>query len=152
MIHYVNCVNVRHYIHIPSSIKKCHSDRTSIFRVITFVIPPWYGEFAVAHGERRTARGSTLWNVVSSAFFQNGRTWPEPLMGHARAFTRKLWKSTVTILCEARLNDERKRRQGRKKGVGRREFTGYLEWNVGIAILFRTGTIIFSFFFFISEQ
>lgn len=36
------------------------------------------------------------------------------LMGHARAFTRKLWKSTVTI-CEAGSTDERKRRPGRKE-------------------------------------
>lgn len=48
------------------------------------------------------------------------------LMGHARAFTRKLWKSTVAI-CEAKLNEQAEtagRAEG--KGVGRQEFTGDL--------------------------
>lgn len=48
------------------------------------------------------------------------------LMGHARAFTRKLWKATVTI-CEARLN-------GRAETAGRAEEKG---WKTGIHWRFR---------------
>lgn len=45
------------------------------------------------------------------------------LMGHASAFTRKLWKSTVTI-CEARLNQQAET-AGRAEGKGRSFHRGF---------------------------
>lgn len=64
------------------------------------------------------------------------------LMGHARAFTRKLWKLTVTI-CEARLSG-RAEPAGRAEGRGWQDFTGDLGWNVGMAIFLRAAIIDFS--------
>lgn len=62
-------------------------------------------------------RASTLWNVVSLAFFKS-RTWPEPLIGHARVHSRGNYGNRRWQFCaRPRLNDGRKQREERKKGV-----------------------------------
>lgn len=66
------------------------------------------------------------------------------LMGHARAFTRKLWKSTVTI-CEAA--DSRWRSGnvtgGAEEGGGRQEFTGNFGWTRSELVFLRADIIDF---------
>jgi len=75
-------------------------------------------------------------------------------MGHARAFARKLWKSTVTI-CEARLNERAEttgraegpkggRTEGRKGGRGWQEFIGDSGWTWEQPSSFRAAIIDFS--------
>jgi len=75
-------------------------------------------------------------------------------MGHARAFARKLWKSTVTI-CEARLNERAEttgraegpkggRAEGRKDGRGWQEFIGDSGWTWEQPSSFRAAIIDFS--------
>lgn len=120
-----HCINWIAALYSPPPVMQHSSDHHEIQgRNIGIHNSQRYSElaFALASGERQS--GVPLWNV-SSAFFKS-RTWLCALMGHARAFTRKLWKSTVTI-CGARLD-------GRAETARRAEGRG---WKVGVHQRFR---------------